>query len=40
VSSVILGASRPEQLIQNLEALELAERLSESEWQRVEAAVG
>ena len=40
VSSVILGASRPEQLIQNLQALELAERLSESDWQRVEAAVG
>ncbi|WP_396615701.1 aldo/keto reductase [Lysobacter soli] len=40
VSSVILGASRPEQLIQNLEALELAERLSEGDWQRVEAAVG
>ncbi len=40
VSSVILGASRPEQLIQNLEALELAERLSESDWQLVEAAAG
>jgi len=40
VSSVILGASRPEQLIQNLEALELSERLSEGDWQRVEAAVG
>ena len=40
VSSVILGASRPEQLIQNLDALELADRLSEGDWQRVEAAVG
>ncbi|RPE80931.1 potassium channel beta subunit family protein [Vulcaniibacterium tengchongense] len=40
VSSVILGASRPEQLLQNLQALELAERLGEGEWQRVEAALG
>ena len=39
VSSVILGASRPEQLLQNLEALELADRLSEGDWQQVEAAV-
>jgi voltage-dependent potassium channel beta subunit len=39
VSSVILGASRPEQLLQNLDALELAQRLQESDWQRVEAAV-
>ncbi|MFD0739268.1 potassium channel beta subunit family protein [Lysobacter koreensis] len=38
VSSVILGASRPEQLLQNLQALELGERLGEAEWQRVEAA--
>lgn len=40
VSSVILGASRPEQLLQNLEALELVQRLGEGDWQRVEAAVG
>ncbi|MGO4262590.1 potassium channel beta subunit family protein [Lysobacter sp. TAB13] len=40
VSSVILGASRTEQLLQNLEALELAERVDEGGWQRVEAAVG
>lgn len=40
VSSVILGASRPEQLVQNLEALELAQRIGEGDWQRVEAAVG
>ncbi|UNK50829.1 aldo/keto reductase [Lysobacter sp. S4-A87] len=39
VSSVILGASRPEQLLQNLEALELVQRVQESDWQRVEAAV-
>ena len=39
VSSVILGASRPEQLLQNLEALELAQRVQEGDWQRVEAAV-
>ncbi|MFC3550927.1 aldo/keto reductase [Lysobacter cavernae] len=38
VSSVILGASRPGQLLQNLQALELADRLGEPEWQRVEAA--
>jgi len=40
VSSVILGASRPEQLLQNLQALELVERLGEADWQRVEAAAG
>ncbi|HEY0503597.1 MAG TPA: aldo/keto reductase [Lysobacter sp.] len=38
VSSVILGASRPEQLQQNLLALELGQRLGEVEWQQVEAA--
>lgn len=38
VSSVILGASRVEQLLQNLVALQLGERLGEAEWQRVEAA--
>ncbi len=38
VSSVILGASRPEQLLQNLEALDVAERLDEGDWQRIEAA--
>ncbi len=38
VSSVILGASRPEQLLQNLQALELLERIDESTWQRLEAA--
>jgi len=40
VSSVILGASLPEQLLQNLQALDLAERLGEGDWQRVEAATG
>lgn len=39
VSSVILGASRVEQLVQNLEALELGDRLREQDWSRVEAAV-
>jgi voltage-dependent potassium channel beta subunit len=39
VSSVILGASRVEQLLQNLEALQLFEALGEDEWARVEAAV-
>jgi voltage-dependent potassium channel beta subunit len=38
VSSVILGASRVEQLEQNLQALELVERLDEAAWQRVKAA--
>lgn len=38
VSSVILGASRVEQLEQNLQALELADRLDEAAWQRVRAA--
>ena len=35
---MILGASRVPQLLQNLEALELAERLSPADWQRIEAA--
>lgn len=39
VSSVILGASRVDQLLQNLEALEMGDRLSEAEWARIEAAV-
>ena len=38
VSSVILGASRVEQLLQNLQALQVADRLGEAEWGRVEAA--
>ncbi len=38
VSSVILGASRVEQLLQNLAALELQQTVSEAEWARVEAA--
>lgn len=38
VSSVILGASRTEQLLQNLQALELVERIDETGWQRVESA--
>jgi len=39
VSSVILGASRVEQLLENLQALELLERVGDTEWQQVEAAV-
>lgn len=39
VSSVILGASRPEQLQQNLTALAIYEGLDAQAWQRVEAAV-
>ena len=38
VSSVILGASQPRQLLQNLTALELAESLDEGCWQKVRAA--
>ncbi|GAB3099413.1 aldo/keto reductase [Lysobacter terrae] len=38
VSSVILGASRVEQLLQNLQALELYETLPEDAWARLEAA--
>lgn len=38
VSTVILGASRVEQLLQNLEALELAERVDDALWRRIEAA--
>ena len=38
VSSVILGASRPEQLLQNLGALELGEQLDEGCWHKVRAA--
>jgi voltage-dependent potassium channel beta subunit len=38
VSTVILGASRVEQLLQNLEALTLAETVEDAVWRRVEAA--
>lgn len=38
VSSVLLGASRVSQLLQNLEALTLLARFDESVWRRVEAA--
>ncbi|MDR1076521.1 MAG: aldo/keto reductase [Xanthomonadaceae bacterium] len=38
VSSVILGASKTEQLLENLQALDLAKRYDDSVWQRVEAA--
>ena len=38
VSTVMLGASRVEQLLQNLEALEVLERVGEADWKRVEAA--
>lgn len=39
VSSVILGASRVSQLLQNLQALELADRLDDVDWARVDAAM-
>lgn len=38
VSTVLLGASRVEQLLQNLEALALLERFDEMVWRRLEAA--
>ena len=38
VSTVILGASRVAQLLENLEALELAKGLEEGAWRRLEAA--
>ena len=38
VSTVMMGASRSEQLLQNLEALEVLERLPDADWKRVEAA--
>lgn len=39
VSTVILGASRVEQLLQNLEALALVDTVEDAQWQQVEAAV-
>lgn len=38
VSTVILGASRVAQLLQNLDALSLAQRVDEAGWARIEAA--
>jgi voltage-dependent potassium channel beta subunit len=38
VSTVILGATRREQLLQNFEALELAKRFDDATWSRLEAA--
>ena len=38
VSTVMLGATRSEQLLQNLEALDLGERFGDDVWQRVEVA--
>ncbi|NOT87282.1 MAG: aldo/keto reductase [Lysobacter sp.] len=38
VSTVILGASRVEQLLQNLQALTLADTVEDAVWRRVEAA--
>lgn len=38
VSSVILGASRQEQLLENLQALDWVERLGDGEWARIEAS--
>lgn len=34
----MLGASRSEQLVQNLDAIDLAGQLDEGTWKRVEAA--
>ena len=40
VSSVILGASRVSQLLENLGALDLVDRHDEATWRRLEAAAG
>ena len=40
VSSVLLGASRVSQLLENLGALDLLQRFDEGVWRRVEAATG
>ena len=40
VSTVMLGASNPAQLIENLGALELVQRYDEGTWARLEAAAG
>jgi len=39
VSTVLLGATKTEQLLQNLEALALVDRFDDGAWARVEAAV-
>ncbi|NLW97792.1 MAG: aldo/keto reductase [Xanthomonadaceae bacterium] len=39
VSSVILGASQPAQLLENLGALELADRFDDTVWRRLECVV-
>ncbi len=39
MSSVLLGATRTEQLKQNLGALDLHSRLDDTTWKRVEEAV-
>ena len=38
VTTVMMGASRNAQLLQNLEALDVLERLGEADWKRVEAS--
>ena len=38
VSCVLLGATRTEQLLQNLEALEVGDRIDEAGWFQVEIA--
>ena len=39
VTTVMMGASRNEQLLQKLAALDVVERLGEADWKRVEASV-
>ena len=39
VCSVILGASRVEQLLENLQAIEWTERLAPEAWERVEGVL-
>lgn len=39
VSTVMLGASKLSQLLQNFDALQVSERLSDADWERVEASL-
>jgi aryl-alcohol dehydrogenase-like predicted oxidoreductase len=40
VSTVITGASRPEQVVENLSALDVVERLDEATMARIDEVVG
>jgi len=40
VSTVITGASRPEQVIENMKALDVAPKLTDAVMERIEAILG